>query len=161
MNRAGWVLVLECGFLWLSACVHNAFLPTTTLRMPPRAEGCYLDIILQGEPPFPYVVIGRVTTDSTAPGLFALGENNEVAMERLRNEACQAGAHGLLHAGAESQGTWTGNGYSKSTTGAAVVFVYVDAAGNPLPPPTGPRLVIHPGSAMPPPAPPPPPDAPR
>ena len=131
------------------------------MNLSPRPEGCYLDMIFQGVPPFPYVVIGRVTNDSTAPGLFALGENNEVAMDRLKDEACQVGAHGLLKADAQSEGTWTGNGYSKSTTGAALAFVYVDPYGRPLPPPTGPRLMIHPGAysvpaAPPPPAPPPP-----
>jgi hypothetical protein len=39
------------------------------------------------------------------------------------------GAHGLMQAGAASQGTWTDNGYSRSTAGSAVAFVYVDEAG--------------------------------
>lgn len=77
-------------------------------------------------------------------------------MERLQEEACRVGAHGLLQVGAESQGTWTGNGYSKSTTGAAVAFVYVDTNGRPLPPPVGPQLMIHPGAYSAPAAPPPP-----
>lgn len=75
-------------------------------------------------------------------------------MERLQQEACRVGAHGLLQAGAQSQGVWTGDGYSKSTTGAAVAFVYVDVNGRPLPPPSGPQLVIHPGAYSAPAAPP-------
>ena len=140
-------LLLVFGVVLSSGCVHNAFTPTTTMKLAARPEGCYLDMIFQGEPPFPYVVIGRVTTDSTAPGLWALGENNEAAMERLQEEACRVGAHGLLQVGAQSQGTWTGDGYSKSTTGAAVAFVYVDVNGRPLPPPNGPHLMIRPGAA--------------
>jgi len=105
-----------------------------------------------------------VTTDSSAPGLWALGETNDAAMARLQAEACEQGAHGLMQAGAASQGTWTSDGYSRSTTGSAVAFVYVDEAGRPLPPPRGPRTVIHPGSlgTPPPPAavPPPPPTLP-
>src|SRR5262245_26049330 len=71
----------------ISACVHTGFIPATTLRMPPREEGCHLDMIFHGDPPHSYVVIGRVTTDSTAPGLFAIGEGNEVAIRRLQGVA--------------------------------------------------------------------------
>jgi hypothetical protein len=157
--RARQALPLVLGLVLGSGCVHNAFTPATTMKLSARPEGCYLDMIFHGVPPFSYVVIGRVTTDSTAPGLWALGENNEVAMERLQEEACRVGAHGLLQVGAQSEGVWNGNGYSKSTTGAAVAFVYVDPYGRPLPPPTGPKLLIHPGgyaASPPPPAPPPP-----
>jgi len=143
-----------------AGCVHNGFTPATTMRLPPRPEGCYLDLVFQGEPLYPYVVLGRVSTDSTAAGLGALGETNEAAMERLQAEACEVGAHGLMQAGAASQGTWTGNGYSRSTTGSAVAFVYVDQAGRPLPPPRGPQTVIHPGSLTPRAAAPPPPPLP-
>ena len=136
----GFAIALSAG------CVHNGFVPATAMQLPERPEGCYLDMIFQGVPPFPYVVIGKVTTDSTARGLWALGENNSVAMERLHNEACRVGAHGLMQAGAQSMGTWTGNGYSKSTTGEALAFVYVDASGRLLPPPAGPRPVIQPGA---------------
>jgi hypothetical protein len=127
-------------------CIHNGFTPTTGLSLPPRPENCYLDMIFQGMPPYPYVVIGQVSTDSTAPGLFALGESNDVAIQRMKEQACLAGAHGLMQVGANSQGTWTGNGYSKSTSGGAVAFIYVDPAGRPLPPPNAPRLVIQPGA---------------
>ena len=127
-------------------CVHTGFTPTTGLNLPPRAQTCYLDMIFQGAPPYPYVVIGQITTDSTAPGLFALGENNDVAVQRMKEQACLVGAHGLMQVGANSQGSWTNNGYSKSTSGGAVAFVYVDPAGRPLPPPNAPRIVIQQGA---------------
>lgn len=132
--------------LAVSACVHTGFTPTTGLYLPPRGEGCFLDMIFQGPPPYPYVIIGQVQTDSTSPGLFALGESNEKAVERMKEEACRRGAHGLMQMGANSQGVWTGNGYSKSTSGNAVAFVYVDPAGRPLAPPGAPRIVIQPGA---------------
>jgi hypothetical protein len=128
------------------ACVHTGFTPTTGMNLPPRQETCYLDMIFQGVPPYPYVVIGQISTDSTAPGLFALGESNDVAVQRMKEQACLVGAHGLLQVGANSQGTWTGNGYSKSTSGGAVAFIYVDPAGRPLPPPNSPRVLIQQGA---------------
>ncbi len=128
------------------ACVHTGFTPTTGLALPARAENCYLDMIFQGVPPYPYVVIGQISTDSTAPGLFALGESNDVAVQRMKEQACLVGAHGLLQVGANSQGSWTGNGYSKSTSGGAVAFIYVDPAGRPLPPPNAPRVLIQQGA---------------
>lgn len=134
-----------------SGCVHNAFTPATARKLPPRPEDCYLDLVFHGEPPAPYVVLGSLTTESDAPGLFALGEGNEAALTRLREEACRVGAHGLLQAHAQSQGVWTRDAYSKSTSGSAVAFIYVDPAGAPLPPPRGPRLMIQPGAAPPPP----------
>ena len=103
-------------------------------------------MILHGAPPYPYVVIGQISTDSTAPGLFALGENNDVAVQRMKEQACLVGAHGLLQVGANSQGVWTNDGYSRSTSGGAVAFIYVDPAGNPLPAPNAPRVVIQPGA---------------
>ncbi len=135
-----------------SGCIHTGFTPTTGVAFPPRAEDCYLDMIFQGQPPYPYVVIGQISTDSTAPDLFALGESNDVAVRRMKEQACLVGAHGLMQVGANSQGSWTSNGYSKSTSGGAVAFVYVDPTGRPLPPPYAPRVLIQPG-ALPNPAP--------
>jgi hypothetical protein len=160
MTRRGVLPALVLAILVGAGCVQTAFVPATTLKLPSRPDGCYLDLIFHGEPPYPYVVIGSVTTDSTAPGLFALGEGNEVAIERMKNQACFVGAHGLLQVDSQSHGVWTQNGYSKSTTGAAVAFVYVDEAGRPLPPPSSSRPVIHPGAYAPPPPPPPPAAAP-
>lgn len=146
-----------------AGCVHTGFTPTTGLALPARPPDCYLDMIFQGRPAYPYIVLGQINTDSTAPGLFALGESNDVAIQRMKEEACAVGAHGMMNVGANSQGVWTGNGYSKSTSGGAVAFVYVDPAGRPLPPPNAPRVIIQPGAypnpvaAAPPPAPPAPP----
>lgn len=158
----GGVLSIVVAMCAGAGCVHNGFTPATNMQLASRPTGCYLDMVFDGTPPFPYVVIGRVSTDSTAPGLFALGETNDAAMARLQSQACVVGAHGLMHAGAASAGSWTSDGYSRSTTGSAVAFVYVDAAGRPLPPPRGPRVMIHAGSLAPPPPPPvaPPPAAP-
>jgi hypothetical protein len=128
------------------ACVHTGFTPTTGLALQARPGNCYLDMIFQGVPPYPYVVIGQISTDSTAPGLFALGESNDVAVERMKEQACLVGAHGLLQVGANSQGSWTGNGYSKSTSGGAVAFVYVDPQGRPLAAPNAPRVLIQQGA---------------
>lgn len=152
-----------------AGCVHTGFTPTTGLALPGRPPNCYLDMIFQGRPAYPYVVLGQVTTDSTAPGLFALGESNDVAIQRMKEQACAVGAHGLMNVGANSQGVWTGDGYSKSTSGGAVAFIYVDPSGQPLAPPNGPRVIIQPGAypnpvaaagpPPPPPAAPPPPPA--
>jgi hypothetical protein len=141
--KAVWLVVLVAAG---SGCVHTGFTPTTGMNLPPRAQNCYLDMIFQGPPPYPYVVIGQVSTDSTAPGLFALGENNDVAVQRMKEQACLVGAHGLMQVGASSQGVWTGNGYSKSTSGGAVAFVYVDPSGRPLQAPNAPRVVIQQGA---------------
>jgi hypothetical protein len=139
--------------LTVASCIHTGFTPTTGWRFAARPPNCHLDLVLHGSPPYPYVVIGQVTTDSTMPGLFALGESNSDAVRRLREEACHAGAHGLLQVGASSQGVWTGRGFSKSTSGGAVAFVYVDPEGRPLRSPPGPRPMIHAGAhAAPPPA---------
>lgn len=152
-----------------AGCVHTGFTPTTGLALPARPPNCYLDMIFQGRPAYPYVVLGQVTTDSTAPGLFALGESNDVAIQRMKEQACAVGAHGMMNVGANSQGVWTGDGYSKSTSGGAVAFIYVDPSGQPLAPPNGPRVIIQPGAypnpvaaaapPPPPPAAPPPPPA--
>ena len=76
-----------------AGCVHTGFTRTSPLELPPRPGNCYLDLILEGLPPAPYVVLGRVSTDSTAPGLWAIGESEEVAVSRMREEACRVGAH--------------------------------------------------------------------
>lgn len=129
-----------------AACVHTGFTPTTGLALPARPPNCYLDQIFQGIPPYPYIVIGKISTDSTAGGLFAIGEDNNKAIKRMREQACQVGAHGLLNMDANSHGSWTSDGYSKSTTGGAVAFVYVDQAGRPLPPPNAPAVLIQRGA---------------
>jgi hypothetical protein len=137
------LLVLGLGGL---GCVHTGFTPTTGIQLAQREPNCYLDMIFQGPPPYAHLIIGQVTTDSTAPGLFALGESNDVAVQRMKEQACLVGAHGLMQVGANSQGSWNNNGYSKSTSGGAVAFIYVDPYGRPLPPPNAPRIVIQQGA---------------
>jgi hypothetical protein len=132
--------------LGAGGCIHTGFTPTTGLNLPPRPQNCYLDMIFQGLPPYPHVIIGQVSTDSTAPGIFALGESNDVAVQRMKEQACLVGAHGLMKVDASSQGVWNGDGISKSTSGGAVAFVYVDPQGRPLSPPTAPRIIIQPGA---------------
>src|SRR4051812_34741279 len=85
-NLPAMILLVASGVLG-AACVHTAFTPTTGLQLPARPENCYLDVIFQGPPPYPHVVIGQISTDSAAPGLFALGENNEVALQRMKQQA--------------------------------------------------------------------------
>jgi hypothetical protein len=139
-----------CGLsLVLTGCTSTStsFTPTAGLSLPPRPADCYLDIIDTGSPPFAYVVIGRVATDSTSGGLVALGETNERTVERMRKRACRAGAHGLLQVSSNTQGHFTDRSFSKSSSGGAVAFIYVDANGQALPPPTRATLIIHQGAA--------------
>jgi hypothetical protein len=56
-------------------------------------------------------------------------------------QACVAGAHGLMYVTVETQRPWGAKGW-KSTQAAAVAFAYVDASGRVLPPPSGPRVEI-------------------
>ena len=115
-------------------CVHTGFVPTSDMRPPTRLEHCALDVILDGRPARAYVVIGRVSVDGTAPGLFALREHQDAVLRRLKAKACAEGAHVIFDVNAETSGTWDEGGFSRSTTGSAVAAVYVDEHGNPLPP---------------------------
>lgn len=125
-------------------CAHTGFVKTTDAVVPARSPGCHLDMVFQGLPPYRYAVLGEVSTYSTAPGgLFGLGENEVAAIRRMQEEACVAGAHGLMSVVATSHRPWPRKGMW-STTGAAMAFIYVDAFGRPLPPP-GPRVLIQPG----------------
>lgn len=129
--------------LVLGACyVQTDFIPSTTVKFSERPADCYLDLVYFGEPPFPYVVIG-VMTNSMGSDAFALVENGVVAMNRLRAQACRVGAHGLFRA--STHGSGTRDEATRSTDRAALAFVYVDADGHPMSPPTGSQLIIHPG----------------
>jgi hypothetical protein len=126
----------------LSGCVHTGFMPTSDVRLPTRPEHCALDVILDGRPTQPYVVIGRVSVDSTAPGLFALGEKQSAVLRRLEAKACAVGAHVIFDVNAATSGKWDDDGFSRSTTGSALAAVYVDEDGHPLPPP-GPAVADY------------------
>jgi hypothetical protein len=118
-----------------TGCVHTSFTRTADIVVPARAPGCYLETAFERPPPHPFVVLGQVTTTSEAPIIFAFGENSFVAMRRVMEQACAVGAHGLMHVGTDTQLIRVGKGYWKRTWGNAVVFVYVDPSGRPLPPP--------------------------
>ena len=139
MTTARLVTTMALG--WAAAgCVHSGFMKTTDLVVPARPPDCHLDVSFQGEAPplSPYVALGSVWTNSMAPELFVVGENNVVAMRRMLEQACTVGAHGVMNAAANSQLVRVGKGHWKSTTGSAVAFVYVDASGRPLQPPPPP-----------------------
>jgi hypothetical protein len=148
MRHSRSVIPLLAAASALAGCIHTGFVRTSPIRTRPRPANCYLDIILDGTtPPFPYVTIGRVSTDGTAPGVFALVETEDEALDRMREEACLAGGHFLMSSQTGSQGQWTPDGFSRSTRGTAVVGIYVQPDGTPLPPPRGPTLRVHmPGS---------------
>ncbi|MEO1231194.1 MAG: hypothetical protein AAFZ18_20050 [Myxococcota bacterium] len=118
-----------------TGCAHSSFIPSSDLAVAARPKDCHIDIVFDGKPTRPYEVIGRVATDSTAPGLFALDENQDKAFERMREKACEVGGHVLFGIGTGSNGQWNDDGYSRSTQGAAIVAVYVDPSGSVLPAP--------------------------
>jgi len=118
-----------------AGCVHSSVTRTATVAVPARAADCHLDVLFQGPPSRPYVVLGQVTTDSELPALFALGENDIITIRRLEEQACAAGAHGLMSVITSSDLLWAGRGQWRSTMGGALTFVYVDGAGRPLPAP--------------------------
>lgn len=140
MNNVGRLALLAS---WaLSGCVHTGFVPTSDLLPPPRPEHCALDVVLDGRPVQPYVVIGRVSVDSTAPSLFALGESQTAVLRRLEAKACAVGAHVIFDVNAATSGKWDDDGFSRSSTGSALAAVYVDENGYPLPPP-GPAVANY------------------
>lgn len=116
--------------------------------IPARPPDCYLEIIFQGQPAYAYAVLGRVWTDSSSPSMFAIGDNGVAAIRRMREKACAIGADGLMTVTANSQRVWAGKGSWKTTTAAAVAFIYVDANGRRLPPRTSPTTAIQPTSCQ-------------
>lgn len=129
----------------LAGCVTTGFTRTASVNSPPRPPGCYVEVVLTPQPLYPYVIIGRVTAEGTAPGIWGMvGENESVALQRLRDEACAAGGHFIMNPDTGSNASWNRDGFSRSSRGAAVVGVYVTPQGQVLPPPTGatPAVVI-------------------
>src|SRR5215831_9396573 len=121
---------------WAAAgCVQTTFTRMTALEVPARPADCHLDVVWERPPPYRYVELGLVTTDTTSPHLFAAGENEIVSMRRVMEQACTAGAHGLMNVTAQTRLVPVGKGTWKEITGSAVAFVYVDASGRPLSPP--------------------------
>jgi hypothetical protein len=86
-------------------------------------------------------VLGPVQTASSSPQVFyGLGDSNAEPIQRMIDQACVAGAHGLMSVNVETYRPPV-KGW-KSTKASAVAFVYVDASGRVLPPPKGPRVEI-------------------
>jgi hypothetical protein len=140
MKSIGRVALLAC---WsLPGCAYTGFFSTSDLRPPARPEDCALDVVLDGRPRQPYVVIGRVSADSAAPGLFGLGETQEAVVGRIKAKACTVGAHVIFAVTAATNGRMSDDGYSTSTTGSALAAVYVDENGHPMPPPK-PSIAEH------------------
>jgi len=120
--------------LAVAGCVHTHFTRTTGLVVPARAPHCHLDVVFQGAPSDPYVVLGGVATNSSAPALLVFGETDVAAMRRLTEQACTVGAQGLMNVALNTQLVWAGRGRWKSTAGTAWAFIYVDPLGRPLAP---------------------------
>jgi len=141
MTRAGLPLAVLTG-LAAAGCVHTDFTKTAAVASPPRSPDCHLEIALDGPPRRPYVVLGQVWTDSSSPQVFyGRFDTNAAPVQRLIQQACVAGAHGLMSVTVHTDRPWGGKGW-KSTRAAAVAFAYVDASGHILPPPSGPRVEI-------------------
>jgi hypothetical protein len=132
MRRTAFLAALAWG-LSGTGCVHTSVTRTTAIAVPARSADCRLYVVFQGPPSRPYLVLGQVTTDSERPAMFAFGAANDIAtMRRLEEQACAAGAHGLMSVIMRSELRWAGRGRWMSNMGGALAFVYVDAAGRPL-----------------------------
>ena len=112
--------------------VDTGFTPTTSFNLPPRAQNCSLDLLAVGQTPSRAIVpIGPVTTHTEGAG-----EDRDMAVIRLKERACMSGAHGLMEINAKAGARWADDGtYVWVAEGTATAFVYVDAAGRPLPAP--------------------------
>lgn len=141
MTTSGLALAVVTG-LAVAGCVHAGFTKTTAMGVPARSPDCHLEIMFNGPPMRPYVVLGPVWTDSSSPQVFyGRLDNNAAPVQRLIRQACLAGAHGLMSVTVGAYRSWSGRSW-KRTIAAAVAFVYVDASGRALPPPSGPRVDI-------------------
>lgn len=130
-------LLMAC----LSAgCVHGAFTKAAAIEVPSRAPTCGLDVVFEGPPPHPYVVLGDIWANWTAPGLFALGNGDVITMRRTTEQACAMGAHGLMNVVVIDRRS-LGRGHWRSTAVTTVAFVYVDESGRPLPAPNRTRIL--------------------
>ncbi len=134
MTRARLLATLVMGCATAGCVVHTGFTKATSTAVPSRSPDCRLEVRFQGTPRDRYAVLGLVTTDGLAPGLFALGQSDVASVRRMSQEACEVGADGLMNVAVTTRFIWTGRGYWKHTTGEALAFIYVDASGRPLPP---------------------------
>ena len=127
--------------LAVAGCVHTDLTKTTGMVIPARSSDCHLEIVFNGPPKRPYVVVAPVWTASSSPQvLYGLRDNNAYPIQQMIDQACVAGAHGLMSVVVETYRP-PGKGW-RSTKASAVAFVYVDGSGRVLPPPHGPRVEI-------------------
>ena len=140
MRIAGLTVAVLTG-LAVAGCVHTDF-TRTAMALPPRSPECHLEMVFNGPPTRPYVVLGQVSTESFSPQvLYGRGGTDATPVQRMIEQACVAGAHGLMSVTMQTQRPWGGKGW-KRTQAAALAFAYVDASGRVLPPPSGPRIEI-------------------
>jgi hypothetical protein len=113
------------------------------MALPPRSPDCHLEMMFNGPPRRPYVVLGQVWTESSSPQVLYGRAGTDVAapVQRMIQQACAAGAHGLMSVTVQTHRPWGGKGWER-TQAAALAFAYVDAFGRALPPPVGPRIEI-------------------
>jgi hypothetical protein len=117
----------------LAGCVHTTFAATTTAKVPARAPNCPLEMVFDGRPRHPYLVLGSVGTDATERTLwFTRSQGDGRAVERLMATACASGADGLMSIVVAGQNGWGLAPRWRTTEASAVAFVYVDASGRPL-----------------------------
>lgn len=141
-HRLATAIVMSC---LTAGCVHTGATKTTAIEVPARSPSCGLDVVFQGQPPHPYVVLGEVDTNWTAPPLFAVGDSDVATMRRLTDRACAMGAHGLMNiVVARRQGF--GRKSWKSTSVTTEAFLYVDESGRPLAPPNRTRIIVPPAA---------------
>ena len=140
-TRALVAMVMACAAA--CGCVHTDFANTSGVVVPARSADCHLDVFFRAPPPYPYVVLGLVSTNSMAPPVFAIGETDITVIRRMMEEACTIGAQGLMNVTAYSEPVRVGKGHWKSSNGSALAFVYVDPSGRRVPPPNVPRLVMQ------------------
>ena len=140
-HRLSAILLVAC---LTAGCVHTGATKTAAVEVPARAPTCGLDVVFQGQPPHPYVVLGEIDTTWSAPRLFAVGDSDVATMRRLTEQACAMGAHGLMNVVIARRRT-LGRGGWNSTSGTTEAFLYVDQTGRPLAPPERTRIVVPPG----------------
>lgn len=127
--------------LAVAGCLHTDFTNKTDMVLAARPSDCHVEIVFDGPPKRPYVVLGPVWTSSSSPQLlYGLRDSDAEPIQRLIDQACLAGAHGLMSVAVHTDRP-IGKGW-RHTNASAVAFVYVDPSGRVLPPPDGPRVAI-------------------
>lgn len=133
--------------------VATDLVSTMSTETQPRADDCYVDVVLDRSPERPYIVIGRATAVYTTTDRRALSTTDSNAIPHLRAEACRAGGHVLFDVASNYHDQWIPRTSSttpsrrnlmvRSIHSTALVAVYVGRNGSVLAPPSGPRRVIR------------------